>query len=248
MSPNPILRALSSIRKSGAKTLLMGGQACVFYGAAEFSRDLDLLLLADETNLDRLRAALDSLSAEPIAIPMLSAENLNRGLAIHFRCGREDVAGLRIDVMSVLRGVAKFDEVWSRRTTIEVENVEVDMLSLADLVRSKKTQRDKDWPMIRRLVERSFFDGVDTPARVEFWLRELRTPELLVRVAKDHAVAARSIATERPAVRIAQDGGLEQVEMAIAQEEIEERRRDRTYWEPLKQELEQLRRTRRQRE
>ena len=25
----------------------MGGQACVFYGAAEFSRDTDLLILAD---------------------------------------------------------------------------------------------------------------------------------------------------------------------------------------------------------
>jgi hypothetical protein len=27
--------------------LLMGGQACVFYGAAEFSRDTDLLLLSE---------------------------------------------------------------------------------------------------------------------------------------------------------------------------------------------------------
>jgi PHD/YefM family antitoxin component YafN of YafNO toxin-antitoxin module len=33
----------------------MGGQACVFYGAAEFSRDLDLLLLLAPDNLDRLR-------------------------------------------------------------------------------------------------------------------------------------------------------------------------------------------------
>ena len=31
--------------------LLMGGQACVFYGAAEFSRDTDLLILADPANL-----------------------------------------------------------------------------------------------------------------------------------------------------------------------------------------------------
>jgi len=29
----------------------MGGQACVFYGAAEFSRDTDLLILADAANL-----------------------------------------------------------------------------------------------------------------------------------------------------------------------------------------------------
>ena len=36
------------------RALLMGGQACVFYGAAEFSRDTDLLVLADTTNLQRL--------------------------------------------------------------------------------------------------------------------------------------------------------------------------------------------------
>jgi hypothetical protein len=42
------------MRKSGARTLLMGGQACVFYGAAEFSRDLDLPILADPENLGRL--------------------------------------------------------------------------------------------------------------------------------------------------------------------------------------------------
>jgi hypothetical protein len=28
------------MRKNGVQALLMGGQACVFYGAAEFSRDL----------------------------------------------------------------------------------------------------------------------------------------------------------------------------------------------------------------
>ena len=37
----------------------MGSQACVFYGPAEFSRDLDLLILADAGNLERLRSALD---------------------------------------------------------------------------------------------------------------------------------------------------------------------------------------------
>ena len=33
----------------------MGGQACVFYGAAEFSRDTDLAILARSENLERLQ-------------------------------------------------------------------------------------------------------------------------------------------------------------------------------------------------
>jgi len=41
----------------------MGGQACVFYGAAEFSRDCDIVIVADDQNLLRLQAALDALEA-----------------------------------------------------------------------------------------------------------------------------------------------------------------------------------------
>ena len=63
MSQSPIPKALSSIRRSGAKTLLMGGQVCVFYGAAEFSRDIDLAVLAEPDNLERMRHALDELKA-----------------------------------------------------------------------------------------------------------------------------------------------------------------------------------------
>lgn len=47
MIPSPIRKALSTIRKHQVAHLLMGGQACVLYGAAEFSRDLDLALLLD---------------------------------------------------------------------------------------------------------------------------------------------------------------------------------------------------------
>jgi hypothetical protein len=43
--PSPIRKALSTIRRHRVDHLLMGGQACVLYGAAEFSRDLDLALL-----------------------------------------------------------------------------------------------------------------------------------------------------------------------------------------------------------
>ena len=47
----------------------MGGQACELYGAAEFSRDMDLAIVADPRNLSRLRKALADLEAETIATP-----------------------------------------------------------------------------------------------------------------------------------------------------------------------------------
>jgi hypothetical protein len=246
LSLSPILKALSSIRKSGVKTLLMGGQACVLYGAAEFSRDL--LILADRDNLASLQCALDGLQAEPIAVPPFDVQHLLRGHAVHFRCRRPDVAGLRIDIMAVLRGVDAFGELWNRRTTIHVEGEDIDLLSAADLIRAKKTQRDKDWPldwtMIRRLVEQNYFEraGEQSARQVEFWLAELRTPELLAQVAAAHPELARS--SGRPAVSATLGNDLEAISLALQAEEFEERRRDREYWEPLRHELEELRRVR----
>jgi hypothetical protein len=43
------------MRAQRVRALLMGGQACVFYGAAEFSRDTDFAILANVENLARLR-------------------------------------------------------------------------------------------------------------------------------------------------------------------------------------------------
>jgi hypothetical protein len=218
----------------------------VFYGAAEFSRDLDLLVLAGAGEMNKLTIALRDLEAEPIAFPPFTADYLERGHAAHFRCRRADLGGLRIDLMSVLRGVASFEELWQRRTTLEVAGETVDLLGLEDLVRAKKTQRDKDWPMLRRLVERSYFTNRDaaTPELASLWLRELRTPELLIAVAAAHPVAAREAGAIRPATEAAVRGAVAEVVRRLAEEERHERERDREYWKPLKQELEQLRRGR----
>src|SRR6476660_2342445 len=126
----------------------MGGQACVLYGGAEFSRDIDFVLLADAANLARLQAVLDELQATRIAVPPFEQRYLDLGLAVHFRCHHPDAIDLRIDIMSRMRGVAPFGDLWDRRTTIVLGEESLELLSLPDLVQAKKTQRDKDWPMI----------------------------------------------------------------------------------------------------
>ena len=57
MISNPIHKVLSIFLSCGVRALLMGGQACVFYGGAEFSRNTDFAILADEANLERLKQA-----------------------------------------------------------------------------------------------------------------------------------------------------------------------------------------------
>jgi hypothetical protein len=235
------------MRAQRVRALLMGGQACVFYGAAEFSRDTDLAILADAANLARLRRALEALQAEVIAVPPFELEFLRRGHAVHFRCRHPDALGMRVVVMSKLRGVDRFAKLWKRRTTIQLaDGAPCDLLSLPDLAQAKKTQRDKDWPMIRRLVEAHYFENRrrPKPAQIRFWLQELRTPQLLVEVARRHPALCRELAAKRPLLAQAGPGQLKKLEGALQAEESLERERDRRYWLPLRAELEKLRHAR----
>ena len=240
----PIRKVLSSMRAHRVRALLMGGQACVFYGAAEFSRDTDLAIVADAVNLARLRQALAELQAAPIAVPPFAIKHLRRGHAIHFRCQHPEALRMRVDVMSKMRGVDAFDKLWRRRTTIELpDGTKCNLLSLPDLVQAKKTQRDKDWPMIRRLVEAHYFENQKRPkpAQIRFWFQELRTPEILLELAGRYAPISRRLVSARPLLAHAVTGETKKLEEALLAEESAERELDRQYWLPLKAELEQLR-------
>jgi len=219
--PNPIHKVLSSMRAHRVRALLMGGQACVFYGAAEFSRDVDFAILADVLNLARLRKVLAGLQAEVIAVPPFEIKFLRRGHAVD-----------------------SFAKLWRRRTTIEISGGEkYDLLSLPDLVQAKKTQRDKDWPMIRRLVEANYFENQARPtaAQIRFWLLKLRTPEWLVELTQRTAVMAQKLSRKRPLLRHAMARDFQKLEKALQAEESAERENDRRYWQPLKKELEKIR-------
>jgi hypothetical protein len=243
--PNPIQKVLSTMAARQVQALLMGGQACVFYGAAEFSRDTDFVLLAEADNLSRLAGALAELGADCIAVPPFELRFLQRGHAVHFRCHHPDVSGIRIDVMSVLRGVAPFPELWERRTTVEdATGTRYELLALPDLVLAKKTQRSKDWPMLQRLVEAHYLKHrpAPQPGHPEFWARELRTPEFLIEAVAHRPGPAGRLVESRPLLNLALANDRPGLEHALDDEERVERERDRVYWQPLKAELEALRR------
>ena len=224
----------------------MGGQACVLYGAAEFSRNTDFAILADTANVARLRRALADLRAEPIAVPSFAMKYLRRGHAIHFRCRHPEALRMRVDVMSKMRGVEPFEKLWRRRAVIELQDGTIcNVLSLPDLVQAKKTQRDKDWPMIRRLLEAHYFEFQNNfnPEQLKFWFHELRTPSLLIELAQTHPSLCRKLTTERPLLAHAALGKDIELGLALTAEETAERELDKLYWAPLLNELEQLRHT-----
>jgi len=245
--PNPIRKVLSTMAARQVRALLMGGQACVFYGAAEFSRDVDLAVLAEAENLALLERALADLKAEIVFVPPLALEYLQRGHAIHFRCHHPEAMNLRVDVMAKMRGVAPFSELWQRRTTVEDRRGGVyELLALSDLVHAKKTQREKDWPMIRRLLEADYAAAGEAAVepRLGFWLRELRTPELLIDAAARRPDLCARLKAQRPLLDLALAGEPQALAAALEAEEKQERERDRIYWQPLKAELQKLRHAR----
>lgn len=244
MSLNPILKVLSTFQRCDVHALLMGGQACILYGAAEFSRDTDFVISCSEENLARLRSALRELEAERVFHPSLQACYLERGHACHFRCRHPEARGIRIDILSVLRGCDPFPDLWQRREIIDLPGLPgLALLSLPDLVRAKKTQRDKDWPMIRRLVEADFERHKENPdpEHLRFWLRESRTPRMLLDLATRYPRLFDAERARRPALSLAESGKEEELAKALLEEQERERARDREYWAPLRRELETMR-------
>ncbi len=178
-------------------------------------------------------------------MPPFALEYLHRGHAVHFRCHHPDAEGIRIDVLSELRGVPSFEELWKRRVKAEIAAlVSCDLVALQDLILTKKTQRDKDWPMIRRLVEAHYVQHRKNP-RVEdiaLWFREARTPSLLIQLAREYPEILPEAKTQRPLLRSAEGAHESALADAITEEEKKEREADRRYWTPLRAELEEMRR------
>ncbi|MBI5155170.1 hypothetical protein HZA57_08030 [Candidatus Poribacteria bacterium] len=100
--------------------------------------------------------------------------------------------------------------------------------------------------MIRKLVEADFAAGFSNAGgpRVAFWLRECRTPDLLIELC---GRLPEELARELPGstrLALATSGRERELESALREEEDIERAKDRECWQPLNAELEHWRRER----
>ena len=121
------------------------------------------------------------------------------------------------------------------------------MLGVEDLVRAKKTQLDKDWPMIARLVESDYIGCGSRPprSRVRFWLLEARTADLLSVLVRRFRGTAANLASTRPAIQAASDNDPDGIHAALIEEQAREQAAEREFWKPLRDELRNWRRQRR---
>ena len=133
--------------------------------------------------------------------------------------------------------------VWRRRIEIDLDGGPVAVIALDDLVQTKKTQRDKDWPIIGALIEADMVRHRDDPAgdQAHFWLREARGADVLIELATTFPDVADNVRQTRPLIGAAQERDRSTLELELAREQIRGKQADREYWEPLRAELEHLR-------
>ncbi|MEE8584423.1 MAG: hypothetical protein V3T83_06175 [Acidobacteriota bacterium] len=75
-------------------------------------------------------------------------------------------------------------------------------------------------------------------------MTEMRTPQLLIELARANPGLCRDLTDRRPCLSLAALGDEAALNQALFEEERSEREKDRQHWIPLKDELQRLRRER----
>ena len=118
---------LNFLNSNKVKYLLLGGWAVGIYGHPRATKDIDLIVGIDDENLDRLVMALREFGAPPIDF----ANFKEKGNV--FRMGRPPV---QIDIINEASGI-RFDESYQKRKVINVQGVEISLISKDDLIKNK---------------------------------------------------------------------------------------------------------------
>ncbi|MGE5225704.1 MAG: hypothetical protein ACM3OO_02400 [Planctomycetaceae bacterium] len=150
---------LGVLQAHGVRYVLVGGFAAVIHGSPYVTTDVDVVPLADADNLQRLSDALKELhakvwtSTDPEGLPFdhppasLAAVRIWNLVTDHGR----------LDVTFEPSGTRGYDDLVRDAVHLTILGIDVDVASLADVIRSKEAAgREKDrlvLPVLRRIAE-----------------------------------------------------------------------------------------------
>lgn len=135
---------LQLLRSAKIEYLLVGGYAVGHYGFPRATGDLDIWIANHKENATRLVQALREFGFD---VPELN-ESLFQEPKHVVRMG---VPPVRLEILSSIDGV-DFPDCYPRRTTVEMDGVEVDVISLADLKTNKRASgRHQDLTDLEKL-------------------------------------------------------------------------------------------------
>jgi hypothetical protein len=146
MSTSDYGAMLRCLNRSGAKYLVVGGHAVMRYTEPRFTRDLDIWIGCEATNVKRVFAALGEFGAPLAGFKASDLEKPDMVLQI-------GVAPVRVDILTGIPGL-DFDTAWSRRETANWEGEPACFASKTDLIEAKRVAgRPQDLLDLRALLE-----------------------------------------------------------------------------------------------
>jgi len=149
--PEDFKEFIQCLNLNNVKYLLVGGWAVGLHGHPRATKDIDFLIFIDDTNLERLKYALNDFKAPPVDIDYLK----EKGNIIRF-----GVSPIKIDIINEASGI-DIKDCYSRRESIIVENIEIPLISKEDLIINKKsTGRLSDMADVEKL---EYSKGKDKP-------------------------------------------------------------------------------------
>ena len=140
---NRLTNVFESFQRHNVRYVVIGGIASVLYGVPRATFDLDILIEPTPENAQRLLEALFD-SGLGTASLIDAQELLSNEITVF-----KDI--VRIDVQTSSPGLI-FNEAWDRRNTMEYQNHKFHVVSLQDLINSKRAAgRDIDLEDVRLL-------------------------------------------------------------------------------------------------
>ncbi|MEL6184161.1 MAG: DUF6036 family nucleotidyltransferase [Myxococcota bacterium] len=137
---------LSEFIDQKVEFLLVGAHALAAHGHVRATKDIDLWVRPDSANARRVFAALARFGAPLAGVDVTDFETPG----VVFQIGVEPV---RIDILTTVDGL-DFEEAWSGRLTIQLEELSVPLISKSDLIRNKKASgRLQDLADVEKLEE-----------------------------------------------------------------------------------------------
>jgi hypothetical protein len=139
---------LAALLASGARFLVVGAHALAVHGVPRATGDLDVWILADPDNAERVWTALERFGAPVDTLGAASADLARPGLVLQI-----GVPPRRIDILTELTGV-DFETAWRSRVVHQVGTLEVPFIDRETLIRNKRaTGRLRDLADVERLEE-----------------------------------------------------------------------------------------------
>jgi len=126
--PDDFKEFIHCLNSNDVKYLLVGGWAVGIYGHPRATKDIDFLISTDNNNLDNLRNALVAFNAPPIDLESFK----EKGYVI-----RMGASPIQIDIINDADGI-NIDDCYSRKEIINVDGIEVKIISRKDLIKNKR--------------------------------------------------------------------------------------------------------------